>query len=123
MILFTIQFIKTLKTTAFFSLKNSQGAPKINFKDHAALRALTKALLLEDFDLNVEIPEDVLVPTVPLRLNYILWLEDLLTYNNGFGKTGSQICGIDVGKERFSLTIKSFNENEIKRNKIIPERL
>ncbi|ODN03484.1 Methyltransferase-like protein 16 [Orchesella cincta] len=80
-----------------FLFLNSNGVPKINFKDQQALRALTKALLLEDFQLDVDIPENVLVPTVPLRLNYILWLEDLLSWNNGFGKAGDEVCGIDVG--------------------------
>lgn len=58
-----------------------------------ALRALTCTLLKKDFDLDVEIPPDKLIPTVPLRLNYILWIEDLLTIS----KKEGEIKGIDIG--------------------------
>jgi methyltransferase len=53
---------------------------------------LTKALLLEDFGLDVTFPEDALVPTVPLRLNYVLWIEDL------FNRSKEPLCGVDIGK-------------------------
>lgn len=58
-----------------------------------ALRALTCTLLKKDFHLDVEIPLDKLIPTVPLRLNYILWIEDLLSISKGEG----EIRGIDIG--------------------------
>lgn len=58
-----------------------------------ALRALTCTLLKKDFDLDVEIPLDKLIPTVPLRLNYILWIEDLLS----ICKKDGEIRGIDIG--------------------------
>lgn len=35
-----------------------------------------------------------MIPTIPLRLNYILWIEDLLGI---FGSAGEQISGIDIG--------------------------
>lgn len=68
------------------------GTAKLDFKNPAALAELTKTLLLEDFKLRVEIPIDKLVPTLPLRLNYILWIEDLLANVNSL-----EINGIDVG--------------------------
>ncbi|GFY62557.1 u6 small nuclear RNA [Trichonephila inaurata madagascariensis] len=52
---------------------------RIDFTNTAALRALTKVLLKKDFNLSVEIPDGFLIPTIPQRLNYILWIEDLLT--------------------------------------------
>lgn len=58
-----------------------------------ALRALTCTLLKKDFGLDVEIPLDKLIPTVPLRLNYILWIEDLLSIT----KKEGEIRGIDIG--------------------------
>lgn len=61
-----------------FAKDNKAGEFSINFKDPESLRALTCALLESDFGLKLSIPLDRLIPTVPLRLNYILWIEDLL---------------------------------------------
>ncbi|XP_038549975.1 RNA N6-adenosine-methyltransferase mettl16 [Micropterus salmoides] len=54
------------------------GRPVVNFKEPEAVRALTCTLLREDFGLTIEIPLERLIPTVPLRLNYIHWVEDLI---------------------------------------------
>ncbi|KAM9469091.1 RNA N(6)-adenosine-methyltransferase mettl16 [Clarias gariepinus] len=67
------------------------GRVMLNFKDPEAVRALTCTLLKEDFGLNIEIPVERLIPTVPLRLNYIHWVEDLI------GGQGSPRRGIDIG--------------------------
>ncbi|KAI5637238.1 U6 small nuclear RNA (adenine-(43)-N(6))-methyltransferase [Phthorimaea operculella] len=69
------------------------GKVSIDFKNPHCLRVLTKCLLKSDFGLDVVIPEDRLVPTLPLRLNYILWIEDLLT---AIGRTDN-IKGLDIG--------------------------
>ncbi|XP_041979641.1 U6 small nuclear RNA (adenine-(43)-N(6))-methyltransferase [Aricia agestis] len=66
------EFSKVAKTDV-------SGKVSIDFKNPHALRILTKCLLKSDFNLDVKIPEDRLVPTLPLRLNYILWIEDLLS--------------------------------------------
>lgn len=55
-----------------------------DFKQPKLLAALARALLLDDFGLNVEVPVDRLIPTIPLRLNYILWLEDIIAGSNSF---------------------------------------
>ncbi|KAI5626727.1 U6 small nuclear RNA (adenine-(43)-N(6))-methyltransferase, partial [Silurus asotus] len=67
------------------------GRVMLNFKDPEAVRALTCTLLKEDFGLSIEIPLERLIPTVPLRLNYIHWVEDLT------GGQGSPRRGIDIG--------------------------
>ena len=72
--------------------KTDKGVPFLDFKDPASLRALSWALLKDDYGLDVEMPLDRLIPTIPLRLNYILWLEDILGEHNG------QVTGIDIGK-------------------------
>ncbi|MGH0162819.1 UNVERIFIED_CONTAM: hypothetical protein FKN15_043942 [Acipenser sinensis] len=69
---------------------NLTGRVGLNFKDPEAVRALTCTLLKEDFGLTIEIPLERLIPTVPLRLNYIHWVEDLI-------EGGGQRWGIDIG--------------------------
>lgn len=84
-----------ISVTFFFSLSTSFShlslSCRLNFKDPEAVRALTCTLLKEDFGLNIEIPLERLIPTVPLRLNYIHWVEDLT------GAQGSPSRGIDIG--------------------------
>ncbi|OTF72507.1 methyltransferase-like protein [Euroglyphus maynei] len=75
--------------------RDSKGKPHIDYNDITVLRSLTKTLLKHDFHLDVQIPEQRLVPTVPMRLNYILWIEDLLQYCRL--SSASIIQGIDIG--------------------------
>ncbi|XP_059188042.1 RNA N6-adenosine-methyltransferase mettl16 [Centropristis striata] len=67
------------------------GRPVVNFKEPEAVRALTCTLLKEDFGLTIEIPLERLIPTVPLRLNYIHWVEDLIDGQKQLRR------GIDIG--------------------------
>ncbi|CAO1303350.1 unnamed protein product [Diamesa hyperborea] len=69
------------------------GKAKIDFKDHDTLRIFTKCCLLQDFNLKVTLPVDKLTPTLPLRLNYILWIEDLVN----FAGLQTNVVGIDIG--------------------------
>ncbi|CAO2644162.1 RNA N6-adenosine-methyltransferase METTL16 [Lemmus lemmus] len=61
---------------------NLNGRVSLNFKDPEAVRALTCTLLREDFGLSIDIPLERLIPTVPLRLNYIHWVEDLIGHQD-----------------------------------------
>ncbi|XP_062887904.1 RNA N6-adenosine-methyltransferase mettl16 [Mobula hypostoma] len=70
------------------------GKVSLNFKDPEAVRALTCTLLKEDFGLTIDIPLERLIPTVPLRLNYIHWVEDLI--GSDISKS-ELIRGIDIG--------------------------
>ncbi|XP_069617384.1 RNA N6-adenosine-methyltransferase METTL16 [Ranitomeya imitator] len=74
---------------------NLSGKVGLNFKDPEAVRALTCTLLKEDFGLTIDIPLERLIPTVPLRLNYIHWVEDLINFH-GSDKTTAR-HGIDIG--------------------------
>ncbi|KAM8854059.1 RNA N(6)-adenosine-methyltransferase mettl16 [Synchiropus picturatus] len=67
------------------------GRPVVNFKEPEAVRALTCTLLKEDFGLTIDIPLERLIPTVPLRLNYIHWVEDLISGQK------QRRRGIDIG--------------------------
>ena len=70
--------------------QNLSGKVILDFKDPEALRALTVALLRDDFNLIVSLSVDRLIPTVPQRLNYILWLEDIF-------EQSKNLKGIDIG--------------------------
>ena len=74
---------------------NLNGRVSLNFKDLEAVRALTCTLLREDFGLSIDIPLERLIPTVPLRLNYIHWVEDLIGHQNSDKSTLRR--GIDIG--------------------------
>ncbi|XKL67409.1 hypothetical protein PGB90_002900 [Kerria lacca] len=77
-----------------YVLEKPNGKLTFDFKNADGLRCLTKILLKKDFKLDVTIPEDTLIPALPLRLNYILWLEDLLDWTL---ERKTEIKGIDIG--------------------------
>ena len=58
------------------------------------MRQLALSCLHRDFDLRVELPPNKLIPTIPLRLNYILFIEDLLKY---FNINVNEVIGVDIG--------------------------
>ncbi|KAJ5470687.1 hypothetical protein N7530_008044 [Penicillium desertorum] len=74
---------------------------QLDFTDPAAVRQLTTTLLQQDFHLEVDIPESRLCPPVPNRLNYILWLQDLLDSTAGGLHEGydrdREVVGLDIG--------------------------
>lgn len=82
---------------AFVSL-DSKGKSVIDYNDCNALRQLTITLLKKDFDLEVDIPDNRLIPTVPQRLNYVLWVEDLVSKLIQFLQIDDKhIIGLDIG--------------------------
>lgn len=70
------------------------GKITFDFKNPDGLRLLTTILLKKDFNLEIDLPANKLIPTIPLRLNYLLWLEDLFNLNYDSTK---KIKGIDIG--------------------------
>ncbi|PWN26197.1 hypothetical protein BDZ90DRAFT_267268 [Jaminaea rosea] len=57
---------------------------RINFQDPEALRALNQAVLKQDWGIHVhQQPEDRLCPPVPNRLDYLLWVQDVLNATIG----------------------------------------
>lgn len=85
------------------------GQPTLDWNNPDSICELTKALLHKDFGVTVELPVDQLCPTVTSRVNYILWIEDLLgTHTRPSKKAKIQddsdvssgthtVIGIDVG--------------------------
>ena len=59
------------------------------------MRALSTVLLKKDFNLIVSLPPDRLIPTIPLRLNYLLWIEDLLDLAKPIET--NIVNGVDIG--------------------------
>lgn len=78
-----------------YAVPDEKGRIHMDFNNQDALRVLTKILLKKDFNLDVTIPDGFLIPTIPQRLNYLLWVEDLLDL---LPKRDSPISGIDIGK-------------------------
>ncbi|KAL4858898.1 U6 small nuclear RNA (adenine-(43)-N(6))-methyltransferase [Chlorella vulgaris] len=64
-----------------------------DFTDPAACRELTHVLLAEDFGIQWWLPLGQLVPPVTNRVNYIHWLEDLLSLS----KPEGPVTGLDIG--------------------------
>ncbi|PBK81416.1 hypothetical protein ARMGADRAFT_1144294 [Armillaria gallica] len=71
---------------------SSSSLKTIHFKNEESQRCLTKALLYRDFGVDVVLPEDRLCPPVPNRLNYVLWIQDIMREH-----PSSNVCGIDIG--------------------------
>ncbi|KAF9072877.1 hypothetical protein BDP27DRAFT_1417650 [Rhodocollybia butyracea] len=70
----------------------------INFQDEGALRCLTEALLHRDFKLKIKLSDDRLCPPVPNRLNYVLWIQDLVSASRYMEMNqGTTARGIDIG--------------------------
>ena len=60
------------------------------------MRAITCAILAQHFQLSVELPLDRLLPRVPVRLNYIKWIDSLLRETAAYG-SDQPAHGIDIG--------------------------
>ncbi|KAG7089297.1 hypothetical protein E1B28_010995 [Marasmius oreades] len=68
----------------------------VDFQDEEAQRCITEALLYRDFNLKVQLPKNRLCPPVPNRLNYILWIQDIVRACQVV--TGEQpVTGVDIG--------------------------
>jgi len=64
-------------------------------------RQLTKSLLKCDFGLTLQLPDDRLCPPVPVRWNYIHWIQELLDttspkYSDRYD-SDREVIGLDIG--------------------------
>ncbi|THX36667.1 hypothetical protein D6C98_03190 [Aureobasidium pullulans] len=70
----------------------------VNFQDPKALQQLTKSVLKRDFNLELELPDDRLCPPVPVRYNYVRWLQELLdSTDDSEDLEKKDIIGLDIG--------------------------
>ncbi|KFY57897.1 hypothetical protein V497_05154 [Pseudogymnoascus sp. VKM F-4516 (FW-969)] len=76
---------------------------QVDFSDPDSVQQLTKSLLKRDFGLKLNLPPDRLCPAVPNRLNYLLWIQDLLDTSTPSPSLtddhdpSRQVVGLDVG--------------------------
>lgn len=115
-----------------FVKQELSGRLKIDYSDPNAVKALTSTLLKKDFNLDVSIDETRLIPRVPLCLNYLLWVKDLINvlklddvpigvdigtgnvciYSLLAAKMGWKMLATEVDKQNF----KSASNNVVKNN-------
>ncbi|KAE8451750.1 hypothetical protein EG329_003207 [Mollisiaceae sp. DMI_Dod_QoI] len=74
---------------------------QLDFSNPESVQQLTKSLLRRDFNLKIILPPDRLCPPVHNRLNYVLWIQDLLdttneSYNDSYDPE-REVLGVDVG--------------------------
>ncbi|OAL62526.1 hypothetical protein A7C99_7112 [Trichophyton rubrum] len=102
-----------LQDPAFKEFLSAKG--RLDFSNPDAVRQLTVSLLRRDFGLDVELPDDRLCPPVPNRLNYILWLQDLIDctgddFYKGFN-ADRDVVGLDMWDNTLPLMIYLFRAN------------
>lgn len=78
---------------------NEHDVETIDFANPDAVKALNKAILISDYDIqNWDIPSNYLCPPIPGRADYVHYIADLLaTSNNGIIPEGENIIGLDIG--------------------------
>jgi len=91
-------------TTSFpeiqkFVFTNEHSNETIDFSNPDAVKALNKAILISDYDIqNWDIPTAYLCPPIPGRADYIHYIADLLaSSNNGIIPEGENIISLDIG--------------------------
>jgi 23S rRNA (adenine1618-N6)-methyltransferase len=82
-----------------FVIRNEHDVESIDFANPDAVKALNKALLISEYDIqNWDIPKNYLCPPIPGRADYIHYIADLLAEsNNGIIPEGENVIGLDIG--------------------------
>jgi predicted RNA methylase len=71
---------------------------RINWKNIPVMKALTQAMLLQDFQLSIHFPDQYLIPPLPNRINYLCWLSDLFESCQAMvGSNPQDITVMDIG--------------------------
>ncbi|KAK5135662.1 hypothetical protein LTR08_004963 [Meristemomyces frigidus] len=73
----------------------------IDFQNPKVVQQLTKSLLKCDFGVSIQLPDDRLCPPVPVRWNYVHWIQELLdttsdTYSDRYDPE-REVIGLDIG--------------------------
>ncbi|WP_310556165.1 23S rRNA (adenine(1618)-N(6))-methyltransferase RlmF [Flavobacterium sp.] len=93
------QLIENLPELKKFVFTNEYGTETIDFSIPDAVKALNKALLISNYEIqNWDIPKNYLCPPIPGRADYIHYLADLLaSKNNTVIPEGENVVGLDIG--------------------------
>ncbi|QBZ99107.1 23S rRNA (adenine(1618)-N(6))-methyltransferase RlmF [Flavobacterium sangjuense] len=93
------QLISACPELKEFVSVNEHQVETIDFSNPEAVKALNKALLISNYDIqNWDIPTGYLCPPIPGRADYIHYIADLLaTTNNGIIPEGENTVGLDIG--------------------------
>ncbi|KAI7165866.1 siroheme synthase middle domains-like protein, partial [Hortaea werneckii] len=81
--------------------KVSKNKRWVDFQDPKVVKHLTNSLLKHDFGLELQLPDDRLCPPVPVRWNYIRWIQELIdttsdTYSDQYDPE-REVKGLDIG--------------------------
>lgn len=93
------QLSKTCPELAPHVLKNKFGDDSVDFANPLSVKLLNKAILMDCYKVGWwDIPDHFLSPPIPGRVDYILYLADLLaSLNQGKIPSGSGVKVLDVG--------------------------
>ena len=93
------QLIASYPSLQAFVFVNEYQTETIDFSNPEAVKALNKALLISNYDIQEwDIPANYLCPPIPGRADYIHYIADLLAESNqGAIPQGEHIVGLDVG--------------------------
>ena len=84
---------------AFAALLDQNGRLDFSNREHTIM--LTKCLLKRDYNVEIEFPKNSLSPSLSLKMNYLLWIEDLLLSNEKLKNIKKaeprKILGLDIG--------------------------
>ena len=69
----------------------------IDFEREESVEELTRCTLSHEFGVSWERPPHSLIPPVPNRYTYLLWLRDLLASTGHLGSSAPEARGVDVG--------------------------
>ncbi|KAF8817006.1 hypothetical protein BYT27DRAFT_7229224 [Phlegmacium glaucopus] len=93
-----------LALAAEYQDTSSRPRTTINFRNEAAQRRLTEAIMFCHFSITLRIPENRLCPPMVKshrmdhRLNYILWIQEIVhAHDYVFGNPRRRVRGIDIG--------------------------
>jgi 23S rRNA (adenine1618-N6)-methyltransferase len=97
----TVDFKALTKKNPDFKLTWQKCSGKLDFQDPETIKTLSRAILVADFGLQLEVPDDRLCPPIPNRWNYVSWIQGLIDstspdYSDRYDPD-RKVIGLDIG--------------------------